>query len=95
MKTVRNEQAEALAIKALIWLTQEPELMSRFLTLTGIDASAIRSAAREPGFLGGVLQFLLTHEPTLLRFCEATEVEPNSVVAAARQLPGGQMSEFY
>ncbi|MFK4823957.1 DUF3572 domain-containing protein [Paenochrobactrum sp. BZR 588] len=94
MKTAHNEQAEALAIEALIWLTQEPELMSRFLTLTGIDASAIRNAAREPGFLSGVLQFLLAHEPTLMRFCEATETEPNSVVTAARQLPGGQMSEF-
>lgn len=94
MKTIRHEQAESLAIKALIWLSQEPELMSRFLTLTGIDASAIRSAAREPGFLGGVLQFLLAHEPTLMRFCEATKTEPSSVVIAARQLPGGQMSEF-
>lgn len=94
MKTAPNEQAESLAIEALIWLTQEPDLMSRFLTLTGIDASAIRSAAREPGFLGGVLQFLLAHEPTLMRFCEATENEPNSVVNAARQLPGGQMNEF-
>ncbi|MGU3574891.1 DUF3572 domain-containing protein [Brucellaceae bacterium C25G] len=94
MKTPRNEQAEALAIEALIWLSQEPELMSRFLTLTGIDASAIRDAAREPGFLGGVLQFLLAHEPTLMRFCEATQTEPASVVNAARQLPGGQMSEF-
>lgn len=94
MKTSRNEQAEALAIEALIWLTQEPELMSRFLTLTGIDASAIRDAAREPGFLGGILQFLLAHEPTLMRFCEATQNEPSSIAFAARELPGGQMNEF-
>ncbi|KAA9368951.1 DUF3572 domain-containing protein [Ochrobactrum quorumnocens] len=81
--------AENLAVEALVWLAQDKDLMPRFLALTGIEVSSIRSAAQEPGFLAGVLQFYLSHEPTLLRFCEETGRDPASIERAASLLPGG------
>jgi hypothetical protein len=84
-----HENAEALAIQALSFIAADPELLPRFLALTGIEAQAIRAAAREPGFLAGVLQFILAHEPTLLRFCEETGIAPGSVGEAYRHLPLG------
>jgi hypothetical protein len=33
--------AEETAIAVLVWLAGEPELMGRFLALTGLEASAI------------------------------------------------------
>lgn len=90
MKTLLSqEEAEGFAIEALIWLAQDKDLLPRFLSLTGIEASSIRSAAREPGFLAGVLQFYLSHEPTLLRFCEETDHSPVLFEKAVALLPGG------
>lgn len=91
---IDNSDSETLAINALVWLSNDPDLMSRFLSLTGIEASDIRYAAREPGFLAGVLQFFLAHEPTLLRFCEETGTNPSSLQHAVALLPGGAASEF-
>ena len=55
MKAVPKEvqaAAEALAIQALTHIAGDPERMGRFLAVTGIGPTEIRSAAGEPGFLG-------------------------------------------
>lgn len=78
-----------MAIAALHFVASDSELMSRFLAISGIDPAMIRKAAGEPGFLAGVLDFVLAHEPTLLRFAEETGRNPASVLAARRRLPAG------
>lgn len=94
MPTVTNQKvtrqdAEATAIAALGFVASDPELMGRFLAMTGIDPQQIRAAAGEPGFLAGVLDFVLAHEPTLMRFAEASGHDPAQVMAARRMLPNG------
>jgi len=84
-----REQAENIAISALAYIAGSEELLPRFLGISGISAPEIRQAARSPGFLAGVLQFILAHEPTLLDFCSAADLRPNMVSAAARSLPFG------
>jgi hypothetical protein len=84
-----QDQAEAVAIKALAFIASEPDLLPRFLSLTGIEVTQIRHAAREPGFLAGVLQFVLAHEPTLLAFSKAADVTPRHVASAHAALPFG------
>jgi Protein of unknown function (DUF3572) len=84
-----REHAEEIAVSALSYLSETPELMQRFLALSGIEASGIRQAAAEPHFFAGVLKFFLAHEPTLMAFCAAREIEPQSVVTALAGLPGG------
>lgn len=81
--------AEAVAIQALSFIASDPVLMPRFLAMSGIEASQIRRAAAEPGFLAGVLAFLLAHEPSLMAFCEATGTDPAAVGRARNALPGG------
>ncbi|WP_299864213.1 DUF3572 domain-containing protein [uncultured Hoeflea sp.] len=85
--------AEDTAIAALAWLAGQPELMGRFLALTGLEASNLREAAREPGFLAGVLGFLMNHEPTLMDFCAATDTRPETVARAFRALGGADGAE--
>lgn len=87
---ITRESAEALAIDALGYLSETPELMQRFLALSGIEAAHIRQAAQAPHFLAGVLKFFLAHEPTLLAFCSAQDINPADVARAVKQLPGGQ-----
>lgn len=87
--TSMRDEAEALAVNALGFVASDPELLPRFLAITGIEAGSIRQAAREPGFLAGVLHFILAHEPTLMRFAEETGTPPAAVGKALRALPSG------
>ncbi|APH72066.1 DUF3572 domain-containing protein [Aquibium oceanicum] len=90
--TKSTPDAETLAVSALSFIASDPVLMPRFLAMSGIEASDIRRAAAEPGFLAGVLNFLLAHEPSLMAFCEATGSDPAQVGRAAQMLPGGDGS---
>lgn len=87
--SIDRERAEAIAVSALGFVAAEPELLQRFLAITGIDPGRIREAAGEPGFLAGVLQFILAHEPTLQAFAAASGERPEAVGAALRALPFG------
>lgn len=80
--------AQTLAIDILNWLASEPDLFNRFVGLSGIEISDLRSAANEPGFFVGVISFLIDHEPTLLAYCEAHKTAPESVIEAYRVLGG-------
>lgn len=84
-----RDDAEALGIRALAFVAGDPDLLPRFLSITGIEAGRIREAAREPGFLAGVLDFILAHEPTVIAFAADSGLDPASIAAARRALPGG------
>jgi uncharacterized protein DUF3572 len=84
-----RESAEEIAVAALGFVAADPAQLTRFLSITGIEPQAIREAAREPGFLAGVLQFIIAHEPTLIAFAESAGIEPASVAQAMRNLPQG------
>jgi hypothetical protein len=84
-----SDEAEAIAISALGFIAGDADLLPRFLAITGIEVASIREAAREPGFLAGVLDFLLAHEPSLMRFASETGTDPASVADARRMLANG------
>lgn len=86
--TPSTEGADATAVAILGWLAGEPELLSRFLALTGVAPSDVRNAVNDPGFLAGIVDFLMSHEPTLMAFCEATGIKPEAVVHAHAALSG-------
>lgn len=85
----KGEDAQGLAVQALAFIAADPQLLPRFLALTGIEPAGIRAAAREPGFMAGVLHFILAHEPTLLAFAASAEIRPAAVGDALRALPEG------
>jgi hypothetical protein len=79
---------EATAVAVLGWLANEPDMLSRFLALSGVQPGQLRQAVGDPAFLAGMLEFLMQHEPTLMAFCEATETKPESVVEAYHRYAG-------
>ena len=84
------EEAESLGAQALQFLADEPRLLARFLAFSGIAPQQVRRAAAEPGFLAGVLDFLLAHEPDLMAFSAASGRPPVEIVRARAALgPGG------
>lgn len=82
------QASEEMAIQALVWLSAQEEMMSRFLALSGVTIDSIRMASQDPGFLGGIIDFILGHEPTLIEFCQASGISPETVVASGRALNG-------
>ncbi len=86
----RQDAATALAISALSFIASEPERLGRFLALSGIGPESIRSAAREPGFLLGVLEHLTGDEALLLAFANQNDIDPEQVALARDVLAGAQ-----
>jgi len=84
----RQEAACDLAIVALGFIASDTEELSRFLALTGIDPGAIRLAARDPGFLAGVLAYISGNERTLLAFAARAGVAPEEIEKAKLVLAG-------
>ena len=84
-----REAAEMLAVQALAFIAEDPERLSRFLGITGIAPEEIRAAAREPGFLAGVLEHMLADESLLIAFAEGAGVDPGEI-ARARSALGGR-----
>ena len=71
-----------LAIQALAFIAEEPERLNLFLVSTGIEAAEIRTAAREPGFLAGVLEHMLGDESLLIAFATSAGIDPAEVARA-------------
>jgi hypothetical protein len=84
----RRHAALELAIAALGFIASERDELSRFLALTGIDPSSIRTAVKEPGFLGGVLAYIAGNEQTLLAFAAHAGVAPQEIEKARIVLTG-------
>lgn len=93
-KSTVDPQETAIAV--LGWLANEPDLFGRFLALTGIEPGQVRGAINDPGFLSGMLDFLMNHEPTLMAFCAASGTAPEAVMAAAHHFspPGLSSGEY-
>lgn len=79
---------DEMAIAILGWLATEPELLSRFLALTGIGPSDLRHQIGDSGFQAGLLDFIMQHEPSLIAFCNASGYKPEQVAATWSRVSG-------
>jgi Protein of unknown function (DUF3572) len=84
----RRDAASALAIMALTFIAEEPERLGRFLALSGIGPESIRDAAREPGFLLGVLDHVASDEALLVAFAGHSGFDPEDIGRARDVLAG-------
>lgn len=82
---------QEIAIAVLGWLANEPDMFGRFLALTGMEPTQLRHAVNEPSFLGGLLDFLMNHEPSLMAFCAASDTPPEAVMAASAHFSGASL----
>lgn len=82
------EAAEGLAIQALTFIAGDGERLGRFLAVTGIGPAEIRVAAREPGFLAGVLAYLASDERLAATFAAEAGCQPADIAKAHVTLGG-------
>jgi len=71
-----------MAVQALTFIAEEPERLARFLDATGLEPAQIRAAARERGFLAGVLEHMLGDESLLIAFASSAGIDPAEVARA-------------
>jgi Protein of unknown function (DUF3572) len=81
--------AEQVAIQALGYLAHEPEQLARLLALSGLDPQTIRTAAGDPRFLNGILDYVVADEALLVAFAVDAGIPPERVVMARNMLSGG------
>jgi len=82
--------AAELALRALAFLSQDDERVSRFLALTGLDPGEVRGLLGERGFQLAVLDHLAGDEALLLEFVSAESLPPEVIGSARRALGGGE-----
>ena len=83
------DRAATLALKGLGFLVETGPAMDRFVDLTGFAPASLRERADDPDFLVSVLDFLLTNEELLVRFCDDGSVDVRAVHMARHVLSGG------
>ena len=83
-----QQAAEKLAIQALTFIAGDGERLGRFLAVTGIGPAEIRSAARQSGFLAGVLEYLAADERLAAAFALDACCEPADIGKAHTALGG-------
>jgi hypothetical protein len=91
---MKREQAEALATEVLIWLAGRPEDLAAFLATTGAGPGEVRARARDPEFLGFVLDHLLGSDALVLAFAADSGRAPTDPARARALLPGGYAPDW-
>ena len=85
--TLTVDDAMAVALKAVAFIAADDTLLSRFVDLSGCGLDDIRQSIGDAAFLGGVLDFMLGEEQTLLAFVEVAELTSETPMAARLKLP--------
>lgn len=85
-----HNDAQMLALAALVETLDDARRARRFIELTGIGTDELRARAGEPAFLAELIRFLESHEPDLVAVSQALGVKPDVLVRARRQLEEGQ-----
>lgn len=89
-QAIPQDAAETIALQALAHIAADEDRIAAFLALTGLSVDELRKAAGDAHVLGGVLDFLLGDEASLLAFCETHDMAPDMPGRARRALPGGE-----
>lgn len=77
-----------LAISALSHIVADEERLQRFLAVTGLDPTNLRSEVTNPAFASGILDYVCSDEALLVGFA-AEQGAPPETIAMAQQLLAG------
>ena len=86
LKRITRDEAEAIALLALSYITTHEEVLGRFLSMSGLEPGTIRHAAASPGFLAAILDYVASDEPLLLALAKEMDARPERIMEAHRTL---------
>ena len=90
----RQESAETIALQALGWLAGNEDLFPVFLGATGASVTDLAASAKQPAFLGSVLDFLVMDDAWVMAFCDAVNLPYTAPMQARAALPGGEQMNW-
>lgn len=90
----KQESAETIALQALGWLVGNEDLLPVFLGATGASVSDLAKNAKQPAFLGSVLDFLVMDDAWVVAFCDDTGLPYQAPMQARAGLPGGEQMNW-
>lgn len=88
MRRVDPEYALEIGAAALAFMAEDVDRLLRFMQLTGLSPSELRTQSQSPALLGAVLDHLLGDESMLLVFTASSAVPPEHVSPARDVLQG-------
>ena len=88
MKNVNPADPAALAVAVLGFLAADPDRLTRFFALTGLDPATLRATAATPAFARAVLSYLGSDETLLVAFARDGGLDPIHVGQAVRLADG-------
>ena len=84
-----QESAEVVGLKALGWIAGNEDLLPVFLGATGASEADVRAGARDPAFLGALLDFIMMDDAWVKDFCYTADLAYDQPMYARTALPGG------
>src|SRR5262245_35624987 len=92
--TITVDQAESIALQALTFLAQNPDLLGEFLVETGIGPQDLKTHLKEPTLLGGILDFLINRPDVMMEYASHAALMPKDILLARLHFPGANR-EFW
>lgn len=86
---MNKDAAETLAIQAVAHIAGDEELLQGLMAQTGMGLDDLRAGIASNEVQVGVLEFLLSHEPFLMRFVEDCGCASEDPARAQIVLSGG------
>jgi len=86
---IGEEDAQAIALRALAYVAEEEDRLNRFLAASGIGQQDVSGRLSDPAFLAGVLDFVLADDKMTAEFVSHINIDPMLPRLARRKLPGG------
>ncbi len=83
------DDAEAIGLAALVFMTEDGERLGRFLATTGLSPADLKATAGTPEGLAAVLDYLLCDESLLMVFVAGAAIDPGAIAPARDALVGG------
>ncbi len=80
------QEAAFIAIKALAYISQIDEEMTKFLRETGVQTADVIRLKENLDFLGGVLEFVNRDESLMMAFSTSESFAPAQIEKAQRTL---------
>lgn len=88
--TISRDGAEQIAVKAIVWLAGNDELLPVFMGSTGADEATFREGLVLPEFQASVLDFIMMDDAWVIAFCDSHAVPYDRIMQARAALPGGE-----
>lgn len=86
--TFSKAAAQDLAVEALLYLVERPEMTQALLASTGLQADDLRKVAENPEFGLYILDFMVEDDARVLEFAEIAKIRPEQVMTARTALAG-------